>query len=531
MQRDANTKAPAVRDRSRPDNQRRRQSNLTPNPRSFVSPTLPQLPPGYIQSHPPGSPSGPHIPAGVRHGGSNYHYGPATPYSQPPGGFYGQYTIPTPPTLNAAHGLPYHYPHTFGNIPGDNPLGQGNYPQLLQSSGQSYQYPPGDSTSPNPPYVTPPHTAPYPSHPPPINPNPQPGAMSSSYPGGHFSSMGYPSPMGSPPYAYPHQYTPPASVYGAYGALPYPHPLSSPLPDGVWYFVGHGTAPPQQHQYEDEQQLEEGHEPQYPSLNQGSRATNSQPSSSHRPRPPIRASSGPVVSQKSDTTPLSTASVGPDSNPRVPSTPPPLSASSKPLLRREWHPRPPPQRSPWVMWVGNVPSDATQEELWTFLSNASHRDASPGFSGVVSIFLIARSSCAFVNYASEGGLERAISFFNGLPLRPNDPQCPKLVCKVRKSTDDLKSGVGGQRGIGLHKQWVKDQRKLQNQQDDRSHGPPDGSLSAGRSSPEDFTGRQIPEHSSSSESYASTTSSLLGEHFPTRYFILKSLSDVGLSYS
>ncbi|RXW25354.1 hypothetical protein EST38_g481 [Candolleomyces aberdarensis] len=163
---------------------------------------------------------------------------------------------------------------------------------------------------------------------------------------------------------------------------------------------------------------------------------------------------------------------------------------------------------------------------------------------VVSIFLIARSNCAFINYASQSSLEAALKVFNGQRLRPNDPQCPMLVCKVRRSADDLKSGVGGQRGIGLHRQWVKEQRKLQSQRqgmvdsvsDDASVSSqsaldhlPDGSMSLSTRDPE-LRSRRTQE-SSSSGSYASTTSSFLGEHFPTRYFILKSLSENDLELS
>jgi hypothetical protein len=31
-----------------------------------------------------------------------------------------------------------------------------------------------------------------------------------------------------------------------------------------------------------------------------------------------------------------------------------------------------------------------------------------------------------------------------------------LLCRVRRKDDDLKAGVGGQRGMGIHTRWVKD---------------------------------------------------------------------------
>jgi hypothetical protein len=155
------------------------------------------------------------------------------------------------------------------------------------------------------------------------------------------------------------------------------------------------------------------------------------------------------------------------------------------------------------MWCGNVPSDATQDELWRFFTGplskrpvSSHGGspkapsavlddtaetltaaaeagelpaASPidpsvpvpfdGECEVASIFLIARSSCCFVNYRSQEALDSAISRFNGLPIRPLEgPRSLRLVCRVRRKEDDLKAGVGGQRGRGVHKDWVKDKQ-------------------------------------------------------------------------
>lgn len=127
--------------------------------------------------------------------------------------------------------------------------------------------------------------------------------------------------------------------------------------------------------------------------------------------------------------------------------------------RRPFHPNPPVNRSEWVMWVGNVPSDATHDELWNFFngdtrSDTASIDRQPSAinkstskslprGGVVSVFLIARSNCAFVNFESEAHLENTVSMFNGKSLRPQDPRCAKLVCRIRRPDDDLKAGVGG----------------------------------------------------------------------------------------
>ncbi|KAJ7069166.1 YT521-B-like domain-containing protein [Mycena amicta] len=203
-----------------------------------------------------------------------------------------------------------------------------------------------------------------------------------------------------------------------------------------------------------------------------------------------------------------------------------------------------------------------------------------GGPGVLSIFLISRSNCAFVNYETEAHLQRAITRFNGIPLRPADPRCPRLVCRVRRKDDDLKAGVGGQRGMGLHMRWVKERdgggarkgragKERERERDDASSvsesvsdsGTPsstsdvDGVVSAlsleseGDDSPGRGPSRRLGVASrppprphatttnsssgSGSGSHASTDSSLLRQYFPQRYFILKSLTrdDLDLSVS
>lgn len=241
------------------------------------------------------------------------------------------------------------------------------------------------------------------------------------------------------------------------------------------------------------------------------------------------------------------------------------------------------QRSEWVMWVGNVPSDATHDEVWRYFthmfdqtrqpaSSSSIRSGnvglgsqprntivpvgirlpegntegrSPPNEGVTSIFLIQRSNCAFVNYATEAHLRDAISRYNGQQMRPGDPRCPKLVCRVRGKEDDLRAGVGGQRGMGMHTRWIKGQKEKEKdkgkEKDESEDEPPATPSDSGEPSPHTATfssddssrrhaspGRSPPHHSSSSGSYASTTSSFLQKHFPKRYFILKSLTQVCL---
>ncbi|CAK5276083.1 unnamed protein product [Mycena citricolor] len=188
-----------------------------------------------------------------------------------------------------------------------------------------------------------------------------------------------------------------------------------------------------------------------------------------------------------------------------------------PSMRQSYHPDPPAQRSPWAMWVGNVPKDATQDELWRFFTRVPDEQQGPDESSAVeSIFIISRSNCAFVNYVSEAGLATAILRFDGSALR-RDGRLPKLVCRIRKQTDDLRAGVGGQRGMGLHRQWVRDSEKRSEPQLER---PELATTNGGK-----------PNSSDSFGSNASTSSSFLTTHFPRRFFIMKSLTqdDVDLS--
>lgn len=237
------------------------------------------------------------------------------------------------------------------------------------------------------------------------------------------------------------------------------------------------------------------------------------------------------------------------------------SRQEKPMLRKSYHPNPPPYRSEWVMWVGNIPSDATREELSKFFDQPATEVSCENptslpvdgteDSGVVSIFLISKSSCAFVNYRVEEHLTRAVKKFNGKPLRPYDLRSLRLVCRVRKRDDDLKAGVGGQRGQGLHVRWVKDQ-KLREQQA-QSEIPPLNespySQAPGSNTPDgvDYFAAETsrlnlsdgmegqhntqPRHGSSAGSFASTDSSILSNFFPKRYFILKSLTQYDLDIS
>ncbi|WWD05329.1 hypothetical protein V865_003402 [Kwoniella europaea PYCC6329] len=216
--------------------------------------------------------------------------------------------------------------------------------------------------------------------------------------------------------------------------------------------------------------------------------------------------------------------------------------------RKAYHPQAPARRSDWVMWVGNVPSNTSHEELWRYFNNTiptdndSEADSEP-WRGPSSIFLISRSSCAFVNLSSQADLDRAVAFFNGKSLRPWDNRCPRMLCRVRRKDDDLRSGVGAQRGTGMHRGWVKDQEpKLPRQTSNASvssansvppspaalEHPPEGEGRRRDSIIKE--GNALNKHQSSG-SFASTNSSFLARHFPKRVFILKSLTTAELEES
>lgn len=309
------------------------------------------------------------------------------------------------------------------------------------------------------------------------------------------------------------------------------------------------------------------HQPRHQELE---RSASNSPYSNPSPPAPHPASSH-VVHPSFPTSQPPPPSLSPTSA-LAPPDPPPRSAP--PTGRKSYHPTPPTHRSEWVMWTGNVPHDATHDELWRFftqksvtppaqarspplsppqasLGSSSHPNSSSPEkrnSGVVSIFLISRSSCAFVNYDSPTTLEFAIRRFNGVPLRLNDARCPRLVCRVRKKDDDLRAGVGGQRGVGMHLNYVKElkRKQLQSRTEEDSTSAftseEDGESIGSQAGTTTVDGlstvgkRLIPRtsagaHSNSSGSYASTNSSILTRYFPKRFFILKSLSQHDLDLS
>jgi hypothetical protein len=234
----------------------------------------------------------------------------------------------------------------------------------------------------------------------------------------------------------------------------------------------------------------------------------SEPQPTRRPSTQIRTGNSPNAAKQEAT--------------QAPSPTSPTSSRARHQERRSYHPNPPADRSEWVMWVGNMPSDVKRDELLEFFNQPLPRPLSPTstepveedgkrlYGGVSTVFIISRSSCAFVNFETEAQLEAATARFNGQPIRPSDQRCPRLVCRVRRREDDLMAGVGGQRGSSMHIKWIKEQ-KQKARDDSRWGGEAD-----------------VSTHSSLSRSVSITSSNsdILIRFFPKRYFILKSLTEV-----
>ncbi|KAJ7790719.1 YT521-B-like domain-containing protein [Mycena leptocephala] len=199
---------------------------------------------------------------------------------------------------------------------------------------------------------------------------------------------------------------------------------------------------------------------------------------------------------------------------------------AQPLEHQPYHPTPPVSRSDWVMWVGNVPRDAGHDEMWRFFTEGASSVAHG--HGILSIFLVARSTCAFVNYSSSAALSAAIAQFDGVPLRAGYTG-RALECRTRHGDDDLRAGVGGQRGVGMHDCWMKDRRREWLDAESGAHSKSE------RDTDKDQDAATFEASGSASlgsePDSTSTSSSMLARHFPQRFFILKSLTREDLDLS
>lgn len=557
-------------DHARPGNSRRgshSQSNSSRRQQAAPLPTSSAA--NHTPSPTQNRPEVPRVAPTTFQQGSPAHY-PTSSASYQRQGYGGTYTMSPQPSLALAHTPPsFSYTHSYqharppegGMMPqnlhtGYQPMMQPHSPvyqyqgAVRDSGSAAYSNPalyshPGTSASPSP-------MSSHASQPAPVqgtNHSPTYAAP------GQFHSLRYQT-----PYTYSPQSFPTSPVYQSpYGPAPYPQTFASTPSEsdgqGIWYYLPHGVpsrqyegTPPYQGHYPvgyAPVALHDGDSPYIP------------PSSSSLSPPAYLGPPGQSPSRFSPDGLFSPDGVG-HSSPALsgrhdtPSPKPDTTSSSsalpeKPVVRRPYHPNPPAHRSEWVMWAGNVPSDASHDELWRFFNEPppTKPPEDPGATGVLSIFLISRSSCAFINFESEAHLQDAITTFNGRPLRPADPRCPRLVCRVRRKDDDLKAGVGGQRGMGMHIKWIRDRKGKERNTSDalseqsESDGMPQ-TPSSGRASlatppvsvSSDDEGRPPARpkggHSSSSGSgsFASTNSSVLTRYFPKRYFILKSLTQV-----
>ncbi|KDR83074.1 hypothetical protein GALMADRAFT_221070 [Galerina marginata CBS 339.88] len=564
----------------------RRRSRAQPGSSQRPSGQPPPQPPGYsisssssaenIHNHPP-----------TAFQGSSIHYPPATvPYNQR-GGYVGQYTMSAQPSpMSMAHSPPsyaftqYHHPVVPDN---NNMISQNihaSYQSMLQPQAPVFPYqrhsPEGSSTAHgsftgtrhSPMYSPHQHSSSSPTSPHLPSSSGQSSSLSPSYVAPNpFHSLQYPSPMSTPQYPYPTQTYPQSPMYQAqFAPSPFGQHYTSTgetEPQGTWYYLPH---PPHGQQYDAGPSYQGHYTVGYPQSGQSGVDANYGRGGQSSSANPVRSSPHPVPtaqlysSRYSDNrtpsdSPHASGGGPPSQAPGigVPTAPSASSGSGRqaqsdrPVIRRSYHPNPPAHRSEWVMWAGNVPSDASHDELWRFFNQSPEElGDSDATSGVLSIFLISRSSCAFVNYESELFLQQAIARFNGVPLRPGDSRCPRLVCRVRRKDDDLKAGVGGQRGMGMHTKWIREKGKARevatSDPSDLSSDPSISPTSVSErlanavsnmsmSSDEDGKKGLDVKHSSSTASYASTNSSFLTRHFPKRYFILKSLTQEDLDTS
>lgn len=411
------------------------------------------------------------------------HYQPHSPYMQRPG-YPGPHYAGTPQQQPMMIHSPHHYP--FPHLPTatspDSSIPSMAYSQpsmlpMLSQHGQIYSYsaPSPDSGQPQHSYGTAaatPNMSMYsqpldPSSPAPHSPlspgqgsNPPPLNRQSSFVGQTgYQHMGYST--AAPAYV-PPPFGTAQSIYSSPYQPPYPQsyaPSAEQDASGAWWYLPPGTTGSMP--YENMQgSFPYGMSYQPQNLHEVEGATGSSsafPTSPSASRPPA-SFSGPAGTHgreppfsRSHTAPQGSSVPSAAEQPQPPGPTAPVGEVRPHPGRKSYHPNPPAQRSEWVMWAGNVPSDATQEELWRFFSqqtvpgrrplpeSASGANVESVSGGVSSIFLISRSNCAFVNFETEQHLEAATIRFNGQPLRPADPRCPRLVCRIRRLVRSMKN--------------------------------------------------------------------------------------------
>lgn len=88
-----------------------------------------------------------------------------------------------------------------------------------------------------------------------------------------------------------------------------------------------------------------------------------------------------------------------------------------------------PKQSGHALWVGNLPPGANVVDLKDHFSREATDD-------ILSVFLISKSNCAFVNYKTEESCAAAMTRFHD-----NRFQGVRLVCRLRRSSGNPVPGV------------------------------------------------------------------------------------------
>lgn len=94
--------------------------------------------------------------------------------------------------------------------------------------------------------------------------------------------------------------------------------------------------------------------------------------------------------------------------------------SPVPILPTQRGPPVRPQKAEHALWVGNLPPRIDVSDLKEHFSQGATGD-------IQSVFLISKSSCAFVNYRSSASCIDALARFHGSQLRSS-----RLVCRLRQ---------------------------------------------------------------------------------------------------
>ena len=169
----------------------------------------------------------------------------------------------------------------------------------------------------------------------------------------------------------------------------------------------------------------------------------------------------------------------------------PLEPSSPSMMSRG----PPlkPRRSGHALWVGNLHPATSVIALKNHFSQHMTDD-------IESVFLISRSTCAFVNYRSEQACKLALVRFHSSRLNGNN-----VVCRIRREP-------GADRGLGLLSLSSAERSDSSGENSNKDNAP---------NSP---TTPVIVGMQNATISSPPTTPARLSPKVPTKFFILKSLT-------